>query len=110
MLIPTRPILRSPIHTARAIAWAALAPLLGSAPLFTSAQAATVSCQAINASSLLAPWPSLPSPACTSPVKVGDTFEVNFSNVFSSNSSDFGVSNTYSLQIANIIQRLLAAS
>lgn len=76
-------------------------PLLGAAAIVTPSQAATVSCQAIDATSLLSG--NIPAgPACTSLVGVGDTFEIDFSDVFTSNPGDFSLGNTYSLQIANI--------
>ena len=79
----------------------AVLPLLGAAAIVTPSQAATVSCQAIDATSLLSG--NLPAaPACTSPVEVGDTFQIDFSNLFTSNAGNFALSNTYSLQIANI--------
>lgn len=96
----TRPAQLSPASTARAIALSTLAPLLGVAALTTAAQAASVTCQAINATGLLTN--NIPGPACTTPVNVGDSFEIDFSDVFTSNPGDFSVGNTYSLQIANI--------
>ena len=61
------------------------------------AQAANVSCQAIDSTSIISG--TIPSPACSSPVAVNDNFAIDFTNVFNSN---FGVGNTYSLQLANI--------
>jgi hypothetical protein len=63
------------------------------------AQAANVSVQAINANSILG---LTPPNAPFTPVLVGDTFEIDFSDLFSTNPSDFSVNNDYSLQIANI--------
>ncbi|MEA5413936.1 hypothetical protein [Synechococcus sp. BA-132 BA5] len=63
------------------------------------ASAATVSAQAIDASSIINNI--VPNGAFT-PVLVGDTFEIDFSNLFTTNPGDFSVSNDYSLQIANI--------
>ena len=62
------------------------------------ASAATVSCQAIDATSIIGG--TIPSPACSSAAAVGDTFEIDFSSVF--NSTDFSTANTYSLQLANL--------
>jgi len=63
------------------------------------ASAATVSVQGIDASSILNNI--VPSGPFT-PVLVGDTFEIDFSDLFTSTPSSFSVSNSYSLQIANI--------
>jgi hypothetical protein len=60
--------------------------------------AAAASCQAINASGIPS---TIPSGGC-SVLAVGDTFEIDFSNLFASNPGDFAVNNDYSLQIANI--------
>jgi len=68
------------------------------------AQAAPpISCQAIDATGLLSgPPPAVPGPLCPNPVSVGDTFEIDFSNVFASDPGSFLLTNSYSLQIANI--------
>jgi len=63
------------------------------------ASAATVSVQGIDASSILNNI--VPSGPFT-PVMVGDTFEIDFSNLFTTTPSNFSVINDYSLQIANI--------
>jgi hypothetical protein len=63
------------------------------------ASAATVSVQGIDASSILNNI--IPSGPFT-PVLVGDTFEIDFSNLFSSTPGNFAVGNDYSLQVANI--------
>lgn len=102
MLPAPRLALRTSPIKPRIFAIAALAPLLGAAALSPSAQATPVSCQAINASSLLPPTSNAPSPACTQAIAPGDTFEIDFSSVFGSNPGDFSVANTYSLQIANL--------
>jgi hypothetical protein len=67
------------------------------------AQAAPITCQAINATDLVSSTPpTIPGPLCTDPVSVGDTFEIDFSNVFASDPGSFSLSSFYSLQIANI--------
>jgi hypothetical protein len=60
--------------------------------------ASAASCQAINASGIPT---TIPGGGC-GVLAVGDTFEIDFSNLFSSNPGDFAVDNDYSLQIANI--------
>jgi hypothetical protein len=62
------------------------------------AQAA--SCQAINSTSILSGV--IPSPGCYDAVNVGDSFAIDFTNLFNSNPSAFEVTNTFSLQLANI--------
>jgi len=62
------------------------------------AQAA--SCQAIDSTSILSGI--IPSPGCYDAVNVGDSFAIDFTNLFNSNPSAFSVTNTYSLQLANI--------
>jgi hypothetical protein len=71
-----------------------------SAGIGQGARAATVNCQATNATSIINNV--LPSPSCSNPVAVGDTFVIDFSSVF--NSTDFAVSNKFSLQLANLAQ------
>ncbi|MCP9858490.1 MULTISPECIES: hypothetical protein [unclassified Cyanobium] len=63
------------------------------------ASAATVSVQGIDASSIINNI--VPSGPFT-PVLVGDTFEIDFSNLFNTTPGSFSVINDYSLQIANI--------
>jgi len=60
--------------------------------------ASAASCQAINASGIPS---TIPGGGC-GVLGVGGTFEIDFSNLFSSNPGDFAVNNDYSLQIANI--------
>ena len=67
------------------------------------AQAVTVTCQAINSTSLLSGLtPTIPSPACTNPVIPGDIFEIDFSNVFTNEGGTLPLNKFYSLQIANL--------
>jgi hypothetical protein len=63
------------------------------------AQAATTSVQAIDASSIIGGV--VPSGSFT-PVLVGDTFEIDFSSLFTSTPGSFNVNDDYSLQLANI--------
>lgn len=90
---------RTTSRRSRVVGLAALLPLVAATTAAAPAKAAT-SCQAIDSSSLLGMMPTVPSPACTSPVNVGDTFEIDFTGAFTS--GNFSTSNTYSLQIANI--------
>jgi hypothetical protein len=81
----------------------ALLPLSAVAMAMLPAQAAPITCQAINATGLVSSTPpTIPGPVCTDAVSVGDTFEIDFSNVFASDPGSFSLSNFYSLQIANI--------
>jgi hypothetical protein len=64
------------------------------------AQAANVTCQAINATSIING--TIPSPRCGDVVNANDTWEIDLSNIFAANSGTLPVDNFYSLQIANI--------
>jgi len=62
------------------------------------AQAANVTCQAINATSIING--TIPSPRCGGAVNANDTWEIDLSNIFAANT--LSVNDFYSLQIANI--------
>jgi len=68
------------------------------------AQAANVSGQAIDSSSILPPTFTPPAAPFIGNANVGDTFEINLSNVLASptNANDFNLNNIFSLQFANL--------
>jgi hypothetical protein len=59
-----------------------------------------VSCQAINATGIVSG--NVPGGACTTSVQPGDTFELDFSNIFSANGGTLPTDKYYSLQVANL--------
>ncbi len=96
--------------TGRKIALA-VTPLLGAAALSLPApsHAATVTCQAIDATGLLTN--SIPSPNC-GVLSPGDSFVIDFANVFAlpANGGQLDVNAFYSLQIANLNQAALTSA
>jgi hypothetical protein len=96
-------LLRVSQHQAGRFSLLALLPLSAVAMAVLPAKAAPITCQAINATGLVSSTPpAIPGPVCTDPLSVGDTFEIDFSNVFASDPGSFSLSSFYSLQIANI--------
>ncbi|QPN63196.1 hypothetical protein [Synechococcus sp. CBW1004] len=68
--------------------------------LHAPAKAATVSCKAIDATSIVSG--NIPSGACTNFVQFGDIFELDFSDVFADNGGSLPLDKFYSLQVANL--------
>jgi hypothetical protein len=95
------PLLRQAVtRHARTASLAALLPLMGSLAFTSPAKAAPPSCQAINATGIVTG--NIPSPACSNPVQAGNTFEIDFSNIFTANGGSLPLNKFYSLQIANL--------
>jgi hypothetical protein len=76
---------------------ASLAAVAGLSATFAQ-PASAASCQAINVTGIPT---TIPNAGC-GVLALGDTFEIDFSDLFSSNPGSFDPTNKYSLQIANI--------
>jgi hypothetical protein len=94
---------RAPQRHAYKTCLLALLPLSAVAMAVQPAQASPITCQAINVTGLVSSTPpAIPGPVCKDPLSVGDTFEIDFSNVFASDPASFSLSSFYSLEVANI--------
>lgn len=76
-------------------------PLIAAtAVVLPQGKVAAATCQAIDATSIASG--SVPSGACTAVVEAGNTFEIDFSNIFAANGGSLPLNKFYSLEIANI--------